>query len=71
MTQYIIIAIILAACLTYAAIRIYKEWHQVKKMTRKGDFRCAGCAFYEKCKGKNKKNEVFCKKVEKKFGGIK
>ena len=51
MIQDIIITIILAACITYAANRIYKAWHQASTCK---NYRCSGCAFYEKCK-KNKK----------------
>ena len=51
MIQYIIIAIILAACVAYAAFRIFKAW---KKAIKCKDYRCSGCAFYEKCKKQSK-----------------
>lgn len=59
--QYIIVAIILAACILYAAICIYKA---IKAARECKDYHCAGCAFYEKCK-KNRK------KSAQKFGGTK
>ena len=59
--QYIIIAIILVACLGYATFCIFRVW---KNMRQCSDYQCAGCPFAEKCK----KNQ---KKVEKKFGGTK
>ena len=55
MNQYTIIATILAACILYAAFRIYKSWKEVNKCTD-GRYRCAGCAFYEECK--KKENET-------------
>ncbi len=59
--QYIIIGIILAVCLVYAAKMIYTA---IKATQNCKDYKCAGCAFYDSCK----KNH---KKVGKKFGGIK
>ena len=51
MTQYIITAIILAACIAYAAFCIFKTY---KKAIKCKDYHCAGCAFYEKCKSQKK-----------------
>lgn len=51
MIQYIIIAIILAACFAYAAFRLFKA---LKKAKNCKDYRCSGCAFYEKCKDQRK-----------------
>ncbi len=59
--QYAIIAIILAACITYAAFCITKVVRHSRKCK---DYHCAGCAFYEKCKANDKK-------LHKKFGGTK
>ena len=49
MIQYTIIATILAACILYAAFRIYKSLQQANKC-KDGNYRCSGCAFYEQCK---------------------
>lgn len=51
MIQHIIVAIILAACILYAANRIYKTWQNARKCK---NYRCSGCAFYERCQKKNK-----------------
>ena len=51
MTQYIIIATILAACIVYAAIRIYRAWRKVEQCHDR-NYQCSGCAFYEQCKKK-------------------
>ncbi len=59
--QYTIIAIILAACILYAAFCILKVIRQSQKCK---DFHCSGCAFYDKCKKDGKKHQ-------KKFGGTK
>ena len=59
--QYIIIGIVIVACLVYATIIM---WKNGKSQLKCGDYKCAGCPFYEKCE-KNKK------KVGKKFGGTK
>ncbi len=53
MIQYIIIAIILAACITYAAICIYRSIRQARECK---NYQCSGCPFVEKCQ-KNKKKE--------------
>ena len=53
MIQYTIIATILAACILYAAFRIYKSLQQANKC-KDGNYRCSGCAFYEQCKKKGK-----------------
>ena len=53
-TQYIIILTILAACIAYAAIRIYRAWKKVSQCHDR-NYKCAGCAFYEQCKKKKKK----------------
>ncbi len=53
MIQYIIIATILAACIVYAAIRIYKACERQSKC-QDGTTSAAGCAFYEQCKKKEK-----------------
>ena len=50
--QYIIIAIVLTACVGYAGYRIYKE---IKLNILCKNYGCAGCAFYEKCKKNRKK----------------
>lgn len=60
-TQYIIIAIILVACLGYATFSIWKAVDSARKCK---EYKCAGCPLYEKCE-KNKK------KVGQKFGGTK
>ena len=52
MIQHIIITIILAACILYAAFRMYKAWRKTGECK---DFRCSGCAFYENCKISQKK----------------
>jgi len=49
MIQYILTAIILAACIAYAAFRIFMA---CKKALKSKNYRCSGCAFYEKCKNK-------------------
>ena len=59
--QYIIIGIVIVACLVYATIIM---WKNGKSQLKCGDYKCAGCPFYEKCE-KNKK------KVGQKFGGTK
>ena len=59
--QYIIIGIILVACLAYATFCL---WKAIASMRKCKDYKCAGCPFLEKCE----KNQ---KKVGKKFGGIK
>ena len=53
MIQYTIIATILAACILYAAFRIYKSLQQANRC-KDGNYRCSGCAFYEQCKKKGK-----------------
>lgn len=53
MIQYTIIATILAACILYAAFRMYKSLQQANKC-KDGNYRCSGCAFYEQCKKKGK-----------------
>ena len=62
--QYIIIAIILMACLGYAINCLWKVFRQWKNAQKCNDFKCAGCPFYEKC-------EKNSKKVGEKFGGTK
>ena len=52
-TQYIIILTILAACIVYAAIRIYRAWKKVNQC-HDWNCKCAGCAFYEQRKKKKK-----------------
>ena len=59
--QYIIITIILVACIAYATFLIWKSWQSNRKCT---DYHCTGCPFLEKCE-KNKK------KVREKFGETK
>ncbi len=54
MIQYLIIGLVVAACIVYAAIRIYKAWHGVSQCK---DYKCAGCPFYQKCE-QNKKKRV-------------
>ena len=49
--QYIIILTILAACIVYAAIRIYRAWKKVSQCHDR-NYKCTGCAFYEQCKKK-------------------
>ena len=49
MGQLILIAIILAACIAYAAFRFFMAW---KKALKSKNYRCSGCAFYERCKSK-------------------
>ena len=49
--QYIIIGIVIVACLVYATIII---WKNGKSQLKCGDYKCAGCPFFEKCE-KNKK----------------
>ena len=49
--QYIIIGIVIVACLVYATIIM---WKNGKSQLKCGDYKCAGCPFYEKCE-KNKK----------------
>lgn len=79
MIQYTIIATILAACILYAAFRIYKSLQQANRC-KDGNYRCSGCAFYEQCKKKGKmdsemnnfeKIEYFSKKDAERFGGFK
>ncbi len=52
--QYIIISVILLACVIYLARYIYYE---VKENIQYKNYGCAGCAFYEKCKRSKKKIE--------------
>ena len=59
--QYIIIGIVIVACLVYATIIM---WKNGKSQLKCGDYKCAGCPFYEKCEKKQEK-------VGKKFGGNK
>ena len=59
--QYIIIGIVIVACLVYATIIM---WKNGKSQLKCGDYKCAGCPFYEKSKKKQEK-------VGKKFGGTK
>ena len=60
MIQYIIIAIILAACVTYAAICIYRSIKQARECKNS---QCSGCPFVEKCQ-KNKKKEATQRKEQ-------
>ena len=55
MIQYIIIAIILAACVTYAAICIYRSIKQARECK---NYQCSGCPFVKKCQ-KNKKERGY------------
>ena len=59
--QYIIILTILAACIAYAAIRIYRAWKKVSQCHDR-NYKCAGCAFYEQCKKKKKWLELIVSK---------
>lgn len=63
MIQYIIIAIILAACITYAAICIYRSLKQARECK---NYQCSGCPFVEKCQ-KNKKKEATQRKNKSNF----
>ena len=54
MAQHIIVATIVAACISYAAFRLFKA---LKKAKSCKDYRCSGCAFYEKCK-EHKKSKL-------------
>ena len=49
--QYIIIGIVIVACLVYATIII---WKNGKSQLKCGDYKCAGCPFSRNVK-KNKK----------------
>ena len=59
--QYIIIGIVIVACLVYATIII---WKNGKSQLKCDDYKCAGCPFFVKCEKKQEK-------VWKKFGGTK
>ncbi len=59
--QYLVIGFVLAACVTYVAILLFRTMKKYRNCT---DYRCSGCAFYDKCKNNQKK-------VGEKFGGIK
>lgn len=50
--QYIIIGIVIFAAILYAVLRSYKS---VKDNVKCKDYKCAGCAFYDKCRNKQKK----------------
>jgi len=50
--QYIIIAIILVACVSYATFLIWKSWQSNIKCKQ---YKCSGCPFLEKCEKKQKK----------------
>ena len=63
MIQYTIIATILAACILYAAFRIYNSLQQANKC-KDGNYRCSGCAFYEQCKKKKGKLDSTNKKQD-------
>lgn len=63
MIQYIIIAIILAACITYTAICIYRSIKQARECK---NYQCSGCPFVEKCQ-KNKKKEATQRKEQEQF----
>lgn len=60
MIQYIIIAIILAACVTYAAICIYRSIKQARECK---NYQCSSCPFVKKCQ-KNKKKEATQRKEQ-------
>ena len=69
--QYIIIGIVIVACLVYATIII---WKNGKSQLKCDDYKCAGCPFFEKCEKKQEKTRkyaYFLKKVAEKFGGTK
>ena len=59
--QYIIIGIVIVACLVYATITI---WKNGKSQLKCDDYKCAGCPYF-------KKSEKKQEKVGKKFGGTK
>ncbi len=50
--QYIIIGIVIFAAILYAVQRSYKS---VNDNIKCKDYKCAGCAFYDKCRNKQKK----------------
>lgn len=50
--QYIIIGIVIFAAILYAVLRSYKS---VQNNIKCKDYKCAGCAFYDKCRNKQKK----------------
>jgi hypothetical protein len=50
--QYIIIGIVILSAILYAVIRSYKS---VQDNIKCKDYKCAGCAFYDKCRNKQKK----------------
>ncbi len=50
--QYIIIFLVIALAVTFAVRGIYKSINQNIKCK---DYKCAGCAFYDKCKKEQKK----------------
>lgn len=50
--QYIIIAIILAACVAFAVRYFVSEWRENMRYHNIG---CAGCAFYDRCRRAKKK----------------
>ena len=51
-TQYIIIAIGVAACLFFAVKYFIDEW---RENVRYKNYGCAGCPFYDKCTRTKKK----------------
>ncbi len=53
MIQYTIIATILAACILYAAFRIYKSLQQANKC-KDGNYPVQRLRFYEQCKEEGK-----------------
>lgn len=52
--QYILIGIVLAVAIAYAARRIYRT---IKQNLICKNYRCAGCAFYDQCQKKKKKGK--------------
>lgn len=49
--QYVIVAVVVAACVALAVRYLYREW---RENVRYRNYGCAGCAFYDKCR-RNKK----------------
>ncbi|MDD6437709.1 MAG: FeoB-associated Cys-rich membrane protein [Prevotella sp.] len=52
--QYIIVGVIVVACLALGARYFYREVRENLRYRRQG---CAGCPFYEKCQRDKKQTE--------------
>ena len=50
--QYIIVGVIICIAVAFVVVKAYRS---VKQNIRCKDYKCAGCAFYDKCKKAQKR----------------